>query len=46
MRRARKRRLKVAAEGLTDESGDPGLDTVLGEIELRVAVELAKSGIR
>jgi len=39
-------RLKVAAEGLADESGDPGLDTVLGEIELRVAVELAKAGIR
>jgi hypothetical protein len=39
-------RLKVAAEGLTDESGDPGLNTLLGEIELRVAVELAKAGIR
>jgi len=39
-------RLKVAAEGLTDETGDPGLDTVLGEIDLRVAVELAKAGIR
>jgi hypothetical protein len=39
-------RLKVAAEGLTDESGDPGLDGVLGEIDLRVAVELAKAGIR
>jgi hypothetical protein len=39
-------RLKVAAEGLTDETGDPGLDGVLGEIELRVAVELAKAGIR
>lgn len=39
-------RLKVAAEGLTEESGDPGLDSVLGEIELRVAVELAKAGIR
>jgi len=39
-------RLKVAAEGLTDETGDPGLDSVLGEIELRVAVELAKAGIR
>ena len=38
--------LKVAAEGLTDESGDPGLDAVLGEIDLRVAVELAKAGIR
>jgi len=39
-------RLKVAAEGLTEETGDPGLDTVLSEIELRVAVELAKAGIR
>jgi hypothetical protein len=39
-------RLKVAAEGLTEESGDPGLDSVLGEIDLRVAVELAKAGIR
>jgi hypothetical protein len=38
-------RLKVAAEGLTDESGDPGLDEVLREIDLRVAVELAKAGI-
>ena len=38
-------RLKVAAEGLTDESGDPGLDQVLGEIDLRVAVELAKAGV-
>jgi hypothetical protein len=39
-------RLKVAAEGLTDGSGDPGLDQLLGEIELRVAVELAKAGSR
>ena len=39
-------RLKVAAEGLTDESGDTGLDTVLSEIHLRVAVELAKAGVR
>lgn len=39
-------RLKVAAEGLTDTSGDAGLDGVLGEIDLRVAVELAKAGIR
>ena len=37
---------QVAAEGLTEETGDPGLDTVLGEIDLRVAVELAKAGIR
>jgi Class II flagellar assembly regulator len=39
-------RLKVAAEGLTDRSGDGGLDTVLDEIDLRVAVELAKAGVR
>ena len=39
-------RLKVASEGLTDTSGDAGLDAVLGEIDLRVAVELAKAGIR
>lgn len=37
-------RLKVAADGLTEGSGDPGLDTVLSEIDLRVAVELAKAG--
>src|SRR6185503_5138555 len=34
-------RLKVAAEGLTEESGDSGLDAVLSAIDLRVAVELA-----
>lgn len=39
-------RLKVASEGLTEGSGDAGLDQVLGEIDLRVAVELAKAGIR
>lgn len=39
-------RLKIAAEGLTEATGDPGLDEVLGEIDLRVAVELAKAGIR
>ena len=39
-------RLKVASEGLSDGSGDSGLDTVLAEIDLRVAVELAKAGIR
>lgn len=39
-------RLKVASEGLSEETGDPGLDTVLGEIDLRVAVELAKAGVR
>ncbi len=35
-------RLKAAAAGLTDASGDSGLDGVLAEIELRVEVELAK----
>ncbi|HET9715325.1 MAG TPA: flagellar assembly protein FliX [Pseudolabrys sp.] len=39
-------RLKVASEGLSEASGDPGLDVVLGEINLRVAVELAKVGVR
>jgi hypothetical protein len=39
-------RLKVAADGLTGTSGDKGLDGVLGEIDLRVAVELAKAGVR
>jgi Class II flagellar assembly regulator len=39
-------RLKVAADGLNEASGDAGLDAVLGEIDLRVAVELAKAGIR
>ncbi len=35
-------RLKAAAIGLTESSGDPRLDGVLAEIELRVEVELAK----
>jgi len=35
-------RLKAAAAGLKDDSGDPQLDGVLAEIELRVEVELAK----
>jgi hypothetical protein len=42
--RATLNRLKVAAEGLTEQSGDPGLDSVLHEIDLRLAVELAKAG--
>ena len=37
-------RLRVAAANLKSSSGDPGLDTVLSEIELRVEVELAKAG--
>jgi hypothetical protein len=39
-------RLKVASDGLTEETGDAGLDEILGEIGLRVAVELAKAGVR
>ena len=39
-------RLKVAREGLAEETGDAGLDEVMGEISLRVEVELAKAGIR
>ena len=39
-------RLKVAAEDLGEQTGDPGLDMVMGEIDLRVAVELAKAGVR
>jgi hypothetical protein len=38
-------RLKAVAADLKDGSGDEKLDQVLGEIELRVAVELAKAGI-
>jgi class II flagellar assembly regulator FliX len=37
-------RLREAAANLKDSSGDPGLDAVLSEIELRVEVELAKAG--
>jgi hypothetical protein len=37
-------RLRAAAAELKTSSGDPGLDAVLGEIELRVEVELAKAG--
>jgi hypothetical protein len=36
-------RLRSAASDLKMSSGDPGLDSVLSEIELRVEVELAKS---
>jgi Class II flagellar assembly regulator len=38
-------RLKAVASDLKDGSGDEQLDQVLCEIELRVAVELAKAGI-
>jgi Class II flagellar assembly regulator len=37
-------RLRSAAAGLKDASGDPGLDGVMAEIELRVEVEIAKMG--
>jgi Class II flagellar assembly regulator len=37
-------RLRDAAANLKTSSGDPGLDAVLSEIELRVEVELAKAG--
>ncbi len=37
-------RLRAAASDLKASSGDPGLDSVLSEIELRVEVELAKAG--
>ena len=37
-------RLRDAAANLKSSSGDPGLDEVLSEIELRVEVELAKAG--
>jgi hypothetical protein len=37
-------RLRDAAAALKSSSGDPGLDAVLAEIELRVEVELAKAG--
>ncbi|MFL9824229.1 flagellar assembly protein FliX [Rhodoplanes sp. SY1] len=35
-------RLAAIAAGLKETTGDPGLDGVLAEIELRVEVELAK----
>jgi len=38
-------RLKAVAADLKEGSGDDGLDRVLSEIDLRVAVELAKAGI-
>ncbi|MGH6738582.1 MAG: flagellar assembly protein FliX [Bradyrhizobium sp.] len=37
-------RLRDAAANLKSSSGDPGLDAVLSDIELRVEVELAKAG--
>jgi hypothetical protein len=37
-------KLKAVASHLKNGSGDPALDGVLGEIELRVEVEIAKLG--
>ena len=37
-------RLRAVATDLKSSSGDPGLDQVLSEIDLRVEVELAKAG--
>jgi hypothetical protein len=39
-------KLKAAAAYLKDGSGEAGLDSVLGEIELRVEVEIAKMSPR
>jgi hypothetical protein len=38
-------RLKSMAADLHETSGDDRLDAVLAEIDLRVAVELAKAGM-
>jgi hypothetical protein len=38
-------RLKSAGSRLAEPTGDPGLDTVMAEIGLRVEVELAKIGM-
>lgn len=38
-------RLKSVAADLQHSSGDEKLDQILGEIDLRVAVELAKAGL-
>jgi len=43
--RATMLRLKSVAADLHDSSGDDRLDAVLAEIDLRVAVELAKAGM-
>jgi hypothetical protein len=37
-------RLRAITADLKSTSGDPGLDQVLSEIDLRVEVELAKAG--
>lgn len=38
-------RLTAAGANLAEPTGDPGLDTVMAEIALRVEVELAKAGM-
>jgi hypothetical protein len=38
-------RLKTVGSGLSETTGDPGLDAVMAEIDLRVEVELAKIGM-
>jgi Class II flagellar assembly regulator len=38
-------RLKSVAGDLREPTGDPGLDQVMAEIDLRVSVELAKAGL-
>ena len=38
-------RLKSLSGGFREPSGDPGLDAVMAEIELRVEVKLAKAGM-
>lgn len=39
-------RLKALSGGFSERSGDPGLDAVMEEIQLRVEVELAKAQAR
>jgi len=38
-------RLKAVAGDLRESSGDPGLDQIMAEIDLRVSVELAKADL-
>ncbi len=39
-------RLKALSGSFSERSGDPGLDAVMDEIQLRVEVELAKANVR
>ncbi len=43
--RAALSRLKGIVADLKQETGDPGLDQILADIELRAEVELAKAGL-